>query len=144
MIDKRKRKDIKLHKKLQVSKDKRYSRQLAAKDAKHDKIVSDLHQNFTDELRKSDAKLDAAAKRYKNLKQDHNAVLSDIKIKHCSSVRKQQILHVQLIKRKNEIVKKMWRDVEDTHEMLWETFNEMNESKQTVRLVSTSAKKAAA
>jgi hypothetical protein len=66
--DKRKLKDIKQHKKLQVSKDTRYSWQLAARDAKHDKIVSDLHQNFTDELRKSDAKLDAAAERYQNLK----------------------------------------------------------------------------
>jgi hypothetical protein len=101
-----------------VSKDKRYSLQLAAKDAKHDKIVSDLHQNFTDELRNSDAKLDAAAERYKNIKQDYNAVLRDIKIKHRSSVRKQQILHTQLIERKNEIVKKMWQDVEDTREML--------------------------
>jgi hypothetical protein len=34
--------------------------------------------------------------------------------------------------------------VEDTREMLWETFNEMNKSKQTVRLASTSAEKAAA
>ncbi len=101
-----------------MSKDKRYSLQLAAKDAKHDKIVSDLHQNFTDELRNSDAKLDAAAERYKNIKQDYNAVLRDIKIKHRSSVRKQQILHTQLIERKNEIVKKMWQDVEDTREML--------------------------
>jgi hypothetical protein len=38
----------------------------------------------------------------------------------------------------------MWRDVENTREMLWETFNKMNESKRTVRLVSTSAEKAAA
>jgi hypothetical protein len=144
MNDKWKHTDIKLHKKLQVSKDKRYSRQLAAKDAKHDKIVSDLHKNFTDELRKSDAKLDATAERYQNLKQDYNAVLSDITVKHCSTVHKQQILHVQLIERKNEIVKKMWQDVEDTHEMLWETFNEMNESKRTVMLASTSAEKAAA
>ena len=45
MNDKRKREDIKLHKKQQVSKDKRYSQQLAAKDVQHDKIESDPHQN---------------------------------------------------------------------------------------------------
>ena len=82
MNDKRKRKDIKLHKKQQVSKDKRYSRQLAAKDSQHDKIVSDLHQNFTDELCKSDAKVEAAAEQVQNLKQYYNSVLDDIKIKH--------------------------------------------------------------
>jgi hypothetical protein len=38
----------------------------------------------------------------------------------------------------------MWQDVEDAREMLWETFNKMNESKQTVKLASTSAEKAAA
>ena len=37
----------------------------------------------------------------------------------------------------------MLRDVEDVHEMLWEIFNEINESKHKVRLASTSANKAA-
>jgi hypothetical protein len=127
-----------------VSKDKRYSRQLAAKDSQHDKIVSDLHQNFTDELRKSDAKVEAAAEQVQNLKRYYNSVLDDIKTKHRASLRKQQILHAQVIERKNETVKNMWSDVEGTREMLWETFDEMSESKRTVRLATTSAKKAAA
>ena len=84
------------------------------------------------------------AEKYQKLKRDHNAVLDDIKIKHRSSFRKQQILHAQLIERKNETVKKMLQDVEDTREMLWETLNEMNESKRTVALASSSAKKTAA
>jgi hypothetical protein len=124
--------------------------------AQHDKIVSDLRHQFTDELRKSDAhftdelhksdgKAEAAAEEVRNLKRYYNAVLDDIKIKHRTSLNKQQILHRQMItERKNERLKKMWRDVEGTREMLWETFNKMSEPNCSVRLVSTSAKKAAA
>ena len=53
-----------------------------------------------------------------DLKCDCNAVLDYIKIKHCSSLRKQQMLHAQHIDRKNEIAKKVWQDVEDTCKML--------------------------
>jgi hypothetical protein len=56
---------------------------------------------------------------YQKLKQDYNAVLDDMKIKHRASLRKQQIVHAQVIERKNETVKKMCRDMEDTREMLW-------------------------
>ena len=158
--------DKKLHRKQQVAKDKKYARLLAAKEVKHakrqaakdekyselianraaehDKIVTDLHEDFTDELRKSDAKVLAAVEQYQKLKRDYNAVLDDIKINHRSSFRKQQILHAQVIERKNETVKKMLRDMEDTREMLWETFNEMDESKRAVRMASTSAEKVAA
>jgi hypothetical protein len=136
-------KDVK-HAKLQVAKDEEYSQFIARKDAEHDKIVTDLHEDFTDELRKSDAKVLAAVEQYQKLKRDYNAVLDDIKIKHRSSFRKQQILHAQVIEQKNETVKKMLRDMEDTHEMLWETFNEINESKRAVRIASTSAEKVAA
>jgi hypothetical protein len=51
-------------------------------------------------------------------------------------------LHAQVIDRKNEIVKKMWKDVEGTREMLWKILEEMNESKRTVKIASTSADKA--
>jgi len=136
-------KDVK-HAKLQVAKDEEYSQFIACKDAVHDKIVTDLHEDFTDELRKSDAKVLAAVEQYQKLKRDYNAVLGDIKIKHRSSFRKQQILHAQVIEQKNKTVKKMLRDMEDTHEMLWETFNEINESKRAVRIASTSAEKVAA
>ena len=146
---------MKLHKKCQGSKDKRYSRELAAKDAQHHKIVSDLRHQFTDELhesnahftnelRKSDAKAEAAAEEVQHLKRYYNAVLDDIKIRHCTSLRKQQILHRQITERKNERLKKLWRDVEGMREMLWETFNRMSELNRTVRLASTLAKKAAA
>jgi methyl-accepting chemotaxis protein len=155
MNDERQRRDGKLHRKLQVSKDKKYLRLLAAKDvkhtklqvakdAKHDQIVSDLRQDFTDELRKSDDKVEAAAEQYQNLKRTYSTVLDDIKIKHRSILRKEQRLHAQLMERKNEIVKKMWRDVEDTREMLWETFNEINDFKRSERMASTSAEKATA
>jgi hypothetical protein len=43
---------------------------------------------------------------------------------------------------KNEIVKKMWTDRAGTQEMLWEILEEVNESKQTVKIASTSADKA--
>jgi hypothetical protein len=102
---------------------------LAAKDKKHSKLVSILHQNFNDQLCQSDEKVNAATKQYQNLKQDYNACLDDIKIKHRSSLWKQQILHAQVINRKNEIMKKMWKEVEGTWEMLWEILEEMNESK---------------
>jgi hypothetical protein len=52
-------------------------------------------------------------------------------------------MHAQIIERKNEIIKKMWKDVEATSEMLWEMFEEMNESKHAVKIASTSADKAA-
>ena len=107
-------KDVK-HAKLQVAKDEEYSQFIACKDAEHDKIVTDLHEDFTDELRKSDAKVLAAVEQYQKLKRDYNAVLDDIKIKHCSRLRKQQILHAQVIKRKNETVKNMLQDMEGKH-----------------------------
>jgi hypothetical protein len=117
MNEKQKQKDANSHNKLQVLKDKKYSRMLATKDIKHSKLVSELRKDFTDELRKSGAKLDATAKQYHNLKRGYNAVLDDIKIKHRSSLRKQQMIHAQQITRKNKIVKRMWQDVEGTHEM---------------------------
>ncbi len=80
---------------------------------------------------------------FHNLKHGYNAVLDDIKIKHRSSLQKHQMLHAQHIDRENAIAKKMLRDVEDTREMLWEIFNEINESKHKERLASTSANKAA-
>ena len=121
------------HAKRLVAKNKENSQLLADKDAKHDKIVSDLREDFTDKLRKSNADVEAAAEKYHKLKSDYNAVLDDIKVKHRTSLHKQQILHAKIVDRKNEIVKEMWRDVEGTCEMLWETLNEMNESKWTVR-----------
>jgi hypothetical protein len=136
-----KRKDTKLHKKQQVSKDKKYLQMLFANEKEHSKLVSNLHQNFNDQLHQSDEKLNAATKQYQNLKRDYNACLDDIKIKHHSRLRKQQILHAQVIDQKNEIVKKMWKDVEGTQEMLWEILEEMNESKRTVKIASTSADK---
>ncbi len=73
MNDERKCRDRKLHKKRQVSKDKTYARLLAIKDARqvskdktytrllaikdanHDKIITNLCQDHTAQLRKSDA-----------------------------------------------------------------------------------------
>ena len=132
------------HDKIVSAKDAQHNKIVSAKDAQHDKIVSDLHQNFIDELRKSDAKVEAAAEQVQNLKRYYNSVLDDIKIKHSVSLSKQQILHAQVIERKNETVKKMLSDVEGMREMLWETFNAMSEYKRTLRLASTSAKKAVA
>ena len=40
----------------------------AAKDKKHSKLVSNLHQNFNDQLRQSDEKVNVATKEYQNLK----------------------------------------------------------------------------
>ncbi len=88
--------------------------------------------------------MEAAAEQVQNLKRYYNSVLDDIKIKHSVSLSKQQILHAQVIERKNETVKKMLSNVEGMQEMLWETFNAMSEYKRTLRLASTSAKKAVA
>ena len=129
------------HDKIVSAKDAQHNKIVSAKDAQHDKIVSDLHQNFIDELRKSNAKVEAAADQLQNLTRYYNYVLDDIKIKHRMNLCKQQILHAQVIERKNETVKKMWSNVEGTREMLWETFNEMSESKRTLRLASPLAKK---
>jgi hypothetical protein len=117
----------------------KYLQMLFANDKKHSKLVSNFHQNFNDQLHQSDEKLKAATEQYQNLKQDYNACLDDIKIKHHSRLWKQQILHAQVIDRKYEIVKKMWKNVERTREMLWDILEEMNKSKQRVKIASTSA-----
>ncbi len=88
--------------------------------------------------------LRTATKGYRNLKREYNAALDDIKIKHHSTLRKQQIIHVKLIELKNVIQKKMWKDVKGTHEMLSKMLEEINESKRLKRLASISADKAAA
>jgi methyl-accepting chemotaxis protein len=144
MNDEQKRRDSKLHKKLQVSKYKKYSQLLAAKDVKHSKLQVAMDDKYSRLLANKDVKHDKLVSDLHNLKRDYNAVLDDIRIKHRSSLCKQQMLHVQHIEKKNKIVKKMWQDMQSTHEMLWEIFNEMNESKHKVKLVYTSAKKAAA
>jgi hypothetical protein len=123
--EKQKRKDTKLHKKLQVLKDKKYSQLLATNEKKYSKLVSDLHQNFNDQLHQSDEKVLAATEQYPYLKH-YNTCLDDIRIKHCSRLWKQQILHAQIIELKNESIKKMWKDVEATGEMLREMFEEIN------------------
>jgi hypothetical protein len=53
-------------------------------------------------------------------------------------------MHAQIIEQKNQSIKKKWKDVEATWEMLWKMFEEMNESKCTVNIASTLADKAAA
>ena len=144
MNDEQKHRDSKLHKKLQVSKYKKYSQLLAAKDVKHSKLQVAMDDKYSRLLANKDVKHDKLVSDLHNLKRDYNAVLDDIRIKHRSSLCKQQMLHVQHIEKKNKIVKKMWQDMQSTHEMLWEIFNEMNESKHKVKLVYTSAEKAAA
>jgi hypothetical protein len=57
---KQKHKDTKLHKKLQVSKDKKYSQLLAANEKKYSTLASDLHQHFNNQLRQSAEKVLAA------------------------------------------------------------------------------------
>jgi hypothetical protein len=55
-----------------------------------------------------------------------------------------RFLHAQQVERENETVKKMWKEVQGTCEILWEILVEVNECKQTVKLASMSADKAAA
>jgi hypothetical protein len=123
MNDEQKRRDSKIHKKLPVSKYKKYSQLLAAKDVKHSKLQVAMDEKYSRLLADKDVKHDKLVSDLHNLKRDYNAVLNDIRIKNHLSLRKQQMLHAQHIEKKNKIVKKMWQDMQSTHEMLWEFFH---------------------
>ena len=66
-----------------------------------------------------------------------------MKIKYHAALRKQQQIHVQIVERKKEHLKKMRRDVEGKREMFSEILDEISESKWAVRTASASADKAA-
>ena len=83
-----------------------------------------------------------ATKHYQNLKRDYNSVLDNIKIKHRERLRQYQILHAQQIKKKNNMMMRMWNDAEGTREMLCEMLDEMNKSRRSVKFASTTANKA--
>ena len=138
--EKRKRKDAKIHKKEQVTKDKKYSQLIKTSVAKHSKIISGLRLD----VHQSEVKVNVATVRYQSLKRAYNVILDASKIKHRASLRKQQVLHAQHIQKKNKMLKKMWVDVEGTREMLCEMLAEMNELKWSVKVASTSADKASA
>jgi hypothetical protein len=52
-----------------------------------------------------------------------------MKIKYHAALRKQQQIHVQIVERKKEHLKKMRRDVEGKREMFSEILDEISESK---------------
>ncbi len=108
--------------------------------AKHSKIISGLRLD----VHQSEVKVNVATARYQSLKHAYNAILDASKIKHCASLRKQQVLHAQHIQKKNKMLKKMWVDIKGTCEMLCEMLAEMNELKWSVKVASTSADKALA
>ena len=101
--EKRKRKDAKIHKKEQVTKDKKYSQLIKTSVAKHSKIISGLRLD----VHQSEVKVNVATVRYQSLKRAYNAILDASKIKHRASLRKQQVLHAQ------HIQKKKWNAKED-------------------------------
>ena len=127
------RKANKRHKKAHFEKDKKYSQHLKSNVTKHSKIVSKLQIDFTDILSKSEAKVHATTEQYLTLKRDYDSVLGSIRIKHCESLRKIQLMHTQHIKKKNELVKWMWNDAEGTRELLCKI---LNESRRTVKFAS--------
>jgi len=86
--------------------------------------------------------LHIATKHYQNLKRDYNSVLDNIKIKHRERLGQYQILHAQQIKKKNNMMMRMWNDAEGTREMLCEMLDEMNKSRRSVKFASTTANKA--
>ena len=106
------RKANKRHKKAHFEKDKKYSQHLKSNVTKHSKIVSNLQIDFTDILSKSEAKVHATTERYLTLKRDYDSVLGSIRIKHRESLRKIQLMQAHHIKKKNELVKRMWNDAE--------------------------------
>jgi hypothetical protein len=69
--EKRKRKDAKIHKKDQVTKDKKYSQLIKTSVAKHSKIISGLRLD----VHQFEVKVNVAIARYQNLKHAYNAIL---------------------------------------------------------------------
>jgi hypothetical protein len=94
--EKRKRKDAKIHKKEQITKDKKYPQLIKTSVAKRSKIISRLHLD----VHQSEVKVNIATARYQSLKHVFNAILDASKIKHRASLRKQQVLHAQHIQKK--------------------------------------------
>ncbi len=94
--EKRKRKDARIHKKEQVTKDKKYSQLIKTNVAKHSKIISRLRLDVP----LSEVKVNIATTRYQSLMRAYNAILDASKIKHCASLRKQQACTRSIFKRK--------------------------------------------
>jgi hypothetical protein len=101
--------------KVKITKEKRHSQRLASKVKKDSQTIHQLHQNIDDQLCKSEVQVIAADERYRNqqcksevqviaaneryrkLKREYNAAINDIKIRHRSTLRQQQIHHAQII-----------------------------------------------
>jgi hypothetical protein len=71
----------------------------------------------------------AADEKNRNLKRVHNSTIDGIKIKYHVALRKEQLVHVQIVERKKEHLKKIGRDVNGMREMFSILLDEVSESK---------------
>jgi chromosome segregation ATPase len=129
--------------KVKIVKERRHSQRLASKIKFDSKTIDKLQKNIDDQRSESEAQVKAADEKIRNLKRVHNSTIDGIKIKYHAALRKQQLVHVQIVERKKEHLKKIGRDVNGMREMFSELLDEVSESKQAVRTASASADKAA-
>ena len=129
--------------KVKIVKERRHSQRLASKIKFDLKTIDKLQKNFDDQRSESEAQVKAADEKIQNLKRVHNSTIDGIKIKYHAALRKQQLVHMQIVERKKEHLKKIGRDVNGTREMFSELLDEVSESKRAVRTASASADKAA-
>ena len=129
--------------KVKIVKERRHSQRLASKIKFDSKTIDKLQKNIDNQRSESEAQVKAADEKIRNLKRVHNSTIDGIKIKYHAALRKQQLVHVQIVERKKEHLKKIGRDVNGMREMFSELLDEVSESKQAVRTASASADKAA-
>ena len=147
--------------KVKIVKERRHSQRLASKIRFDSKTIDQLKKNIDNQRSESEAQvkaadenlgnlkrvhnstIEAADEKIRNLKRVHNFTIDGIKIKYHAALRKQQLVHVQIVERKKEHLKKIGRDVNGKREMFSELLDEVSESKRAVRTSSASADKAA-
>ena len=126
--------EIKLKKRVRVAKvkivkERRHSQRLASKIKFDSKTIDQLQKNIDDQRSESEAQAKTAEEKIRNLKRVHDSTINGMKIKYHAALRKQQQIHVQIVERKKEHLKKMRRDVEGKREMFSEILDEISESK---------------
>ena len=83
--------------KVKIVKERRHSQRLASKIKFDLKTIDKLQKNFYDQRSESEAQVKAADEKIQHLKRVHNSTIDGIKIKYHAALRKQQLVHMQIV-----------------------------------------------